>query len=115
MVLVKCDMGVGARYASLVRNARLRIKMWTEIEEEFNRTVSMVKRVTRKRYLLANQPQLRETLHLRDPYIDPLSVLQVRLLARYRAMPDADPEKEDVLRAILRSVNGISAGLQNTG
>ena len=115
MVLVKCDLGVGARYASLVRNARLRLKMWTEIEEEFNRTVSMVKRVTGKRSLLANQPQLRETLHLRDPYIDPLSVLQVRLLARYRAMSDADPEKEGVLRAILRSVNGISAGLQNTG
>jgi len=115
MVLVKCDLGVGARYASLVRNARLRVKMWTEIEEEFNRTVSMVKRVTGKRYLLANQPQLRETLHLRDPYIDPLSVLQVRLLARYRLMSDGDPEKEGVLRAILRCVNGISAGLQNTG
>ena len=115
MVLVKCDLGVGQRYASLVTNARLRKKLWTEIEGEFDRTVRMVRRVTGKRELLANQPQLRETLRLRDPYIDPLSVLQVQLLARYRAMPTSDPGKEDVLQAILRSVNGIAAGLQNTG
>ena len=115
MVLVKCDLGVGRRYASLVKDARLRKKLWTEIEEEFDRTVTMVRRVTGKRELLANQPQLRETLRLRDPYIDPLSVLQVQLLARYRGMSASDPEKDDVLRAILRSVNGIAAGLQNTG
>lgn len=115
MVLVKCDLAVGRRYASLVKDARLRKRLWTEIEQEFDRTVAMVRRVTGKRQLLANQPQLRETLRLRDPYIDPLSVLQVQLLARYREMSTTDPERDDVLQAILRSVNGIAAGLQNTG
>jgi phosphoenolpyruvate carboxylase len=71
--------------------------------------------VTGKHTLLADQPLLQETLRLRDPYIDPLSVLQAQMLARYRTLEETDPKRPALLEAILRSVNGIAAGLQNTG
>jgi phosphoenolpyruvate carboxylase len=89
--------------------------MWDEITGEYERTVAAVLRITGKRWLLGDQPQLRETLRLRDPYIDPLSVLQAGLLRRYRDMDENDPARAELLEAILRSVNGIAAGLQNTG
>ena len=115
MVMAKTDLGVGSRYLNLVAEATLRHQMWGEITAEYDRTVASVLHITGKRWLLADQPQLRETLRLRDPYIDPLSVLQAGLLQRYREMPETDPERELLLETILRSVNGISAGVQNTG
>ena len=115
MVMAKTDLGVGSRYRDLVGDQRLRRRMWSAITAEYDRTVGAVLRITGKQWLLADQPQLRETLRLRDPYIDPLSVLQAGLLQRYRSMPESDPERETVLENILRSVNGIAAGVQNTG
>lgn len=115
MVLAKSDLVVGRRYADLVSDPVLRARIWGEIVTEHDRTVAAVLRVTGKRGLLAGQRRLRETLRLRDPYIDPLSVLQATLLRRYRAMSPEDPQRQVVLEAILRSINGVAAGLQNTG
>jgi phosphoenolpyruvate carboxylase len=115
MVLAKTDLGVAGGYLDLVTDAGLRQRMWDEVTAEHERTVSAVLKVTGKRRLLADQPQLRETLRLRDPYIAPLSVLQAQMLARYRQLDESDPERPALLEAILRSVNGIAAGLQNTG
>lgn len=115
MLLAKTDLGVAGRYLELVRDPDLRARMWTEVSDEHTRTVAAIVRVTRKQALLADQPQLKETLRLRDPYIDPLSVLQAQMLARYRALDERDPGRAQLLEALLRTVNGIAAGLQNTG
>jgi phosphoenolpyruvate carboxylase len=115
MTLAKTDLGVASRYAELVRDPGLRERMWAEVTAEHARTLQAMVHVTGKHTLLADQPLLRETLRLRDPYIDPLSVLQAQMLARYRALDEADPQRPALLEAILRSVNGIAAGLQNTG
>jgi len=115
MALAKTDLGVGRRYLELVADHDLRERLWGEIESEHARTVSAVLRLTGKRELLGGQPQLRETLRLRDPYIDPLSVLQAQMLREYRSMPPDDPARREVFEAILRTINGIAAGLQNTG
>ena len=115
MVLAKTDLGVAGRYLELVRDPALRDRMWTEVTEEHARTVAAMLQVTRKPTLLADQPQLKETLRLRDPYIDPLSVLQAQMLARYRDLPAGDGLRPALLEALLRTVNGIAAGLQNTG
>jgi len=115
MTLAKIDLGVADRYFELVSDPGLRRRMRAEVTAELNRTLEAMVHVTGKHTLLADQPLLRETLHLRDPYIDPLSVLQAQMLARYRALGDSDPERPALLEAILRSVNGIAAGLQNTG
>ncbi|HET9051626.1 MAG TPA: phosphoenolpyruvate carboxylase, partial [Candidatus Dormibacteraeota bacterium] len=90
MVLAKTDLGVGSRYRELVDDQALRDRMWNEISAEHDRTVAAVLRITGKQWLLGDQPQLRETLRLRDPYIDPLSVLQAGLLHRYRDLPEGD-------------------------
>ena len=115
MTLAKTDMGVASRYFELVRDPELRERMRVEVTAEHARTLQAVLHITGKRTLLADQPLLQETLRLRDPYIDPLSVLQAQMLARYRALDEADPQRAALLEAILRSVNGIAAGLQNTG
>jgi phosphoenolpyruvate carboxylase len=115
MTLAKTDLGVASRYFELVSDPGLRERMWAEVTAEHRRTLEAMVQVTRKQSLLADQPLLRETLRLRDPYIDPLSVLQAQMLARYRALDEADPQRPALLEAILRSVNGIAAGLQNTG
>jgi phosphoenolpyruvate carboxylase len=115
MTLAKTDLGVAGRYLELVGDAGLRARMWAEITAEHERTVAAMLRVTAKEALLADQPLLQETLRLRDPYIDPLSVLQAQMLDRYRHMEPDAPERTALREAILRSVNGIAAGLQNTG
>jgi len=115
MTLAKTDLGVASRYFELVSDAGLRSRMWEEASAEHRRTLEAMVHVTGRQTLLADQPLLRETLRLRDPYIDPLSVLQAQMLARHRTLDESDPQRPALLEAILRSVNGIAAGLQNTG
>ena len=86
MAIFKADLGVASRHAELVTDGALRERMWTEVTGEHARTLEAMARVTGRAALLADQPQLRETLRLRDPYIDPLSVLQAQMLSRYRAL-----------------------------
>ena len=75
----------------------------------------MLRRVTGRDRLLDEAPVLQRSIALRNPYVDSLSELQVRLLARLRALPADDPERDRVLRLVQLTVNGVAAGLQNTG
>ena len=75
----------------------------------------MLRRVTGRERLLDEAPVLQRSIALRNPYVDSLSELQVRLLARLRALPAGDPERDRVLRLVQLTVNGVAAGLQNTG
>lgn len=115
MVLVKADMRIARHYAGLVVDASERRRLFSAIEAEFDRTVAAVLRITDQRSILERQPQLLTSLRLRDPYIDPMSYLQVRLLRELRALPTGDPHRGPRLEAVLRTINGIAAGLQNTG
>ena len=117
MILAKADMSIARRYASLAqaggdgRGAR----RWTMIEAEYHRTVAALLRVTGRDRLLDGAPVLQRSIALRNPYIDSLSELQVRLLARLRTMSPDDPDRDRVLRLVQLTVNGVAAGLQNTG
>ena len=115
MVLVKADMRIARQYAGLVGNERERTRLFSNIEAEFHRTVATVLEITAQRTMLERQPQLLASLRLRDPYIDPMSYLQVRLLRELRQLPPGDPGRAPRLEAVLRTINGIAAGLQNTG
>jgi phosphoenolpyruvate carboxylase len=82
------------------------------IRHEYEHTVREVLRATGSPELLAGQPVLRRTLQVRSAYLEPLHHLQIELLGRRRALDEPDPE---ILRALLLTVNGIAAGMRNTG
>ncbi|HYF19090.1 MAG TPA: phosphoenolpyruvate carboxylase [Ramlibacter sp.] len=111
MVLAKSDLALASRYAGLIGDARLRKRIFGAIEAEWRRTVDALHLITGERQRLAGNPALQRSIRHRFPYIDPLHHLQVELVRRYRA-GKAD---EDVRRGIHISINGIAAGLRNTG
>lgn len=114
MSLAKADMGVARLYASLAAGPG-DDRRWQAIETEYRRTVALVMRLTGHERLLDGSPVLQRSVTLRNPYVDSLSELQVRLLARLRALAPDDPERDRVLRLVQLTVNGVAAGLQNTG
>ena len=111
MVLAKSDLALGSRYAELVGDGKLRRKVFTQIEAEWQRTVQALTLLTGEKQRLAGNAALQRSIRHRFPYIDPLHHLQVELMRRYRA-GQAD---ERVRRGIHISINGIAAGLRNTG
>ena len=111
MVLSKTDMGIASRYAELVEDVELRERIFGAINQEWETTVEMLFAVTGNTTLLQDNPAFARSLMTRTPYIDPLNHLQVSLLQRHRA-GDND---EKVKRAIHLSINGIAAGLRNSG
>ncbi len=111
MVLAKSDLALASRYAELVGDARLRKRIFTVIEAEWHRTAEALTLITGDRQRLTNNPSLQRSIRHRFPYIDPLHHLQVELVRRYR---DGKAD-ERVQRGIHISINGIAAGLRNTG
>ena len=111
MALAKADLGIASLYASLVPDSGLRDRVFSKLQAEFNRTLSSLLAVTGQRELLEKNQVLARSIRLRNPYVDPMSLIQVDLLRRKRAGEDTD----SVNRAIAGTINGISAGLRNTG
>jgi len=111
MVLAKSDLALASRYSELVADARLRKKVFTAIEQEWHRTADALTRITGDRQRLAHNTALARSIRHRFPYIDPLHHLQVELVRRWRAGQD----DERVQTGIHISINGIAAGLRNTG
>ncbi len=114
MTLAKADIGVARLYAGLAEGPDAPA-IWERIEVEHERTVRLLLRVTGRTRLLDGQPTLQRSIELRNPYVDSLSELQVRLLARLRRLPPGDPSRAELLRLVQLAVNGIAAGLRNTG
>ncbi len=111
MALAKSDLALGALYAELVPDARLRRRIFGAIEAEWHRTHAALEAITGHAQRLANNTALARSIAHRFPYIDPLHHLQVELIRRYRA----GNQEEKVKRGIHLSINGIAAGLRNTG
>ncbi|WP_158750757.1 phosphoenolpyruvate carboxylase [Acidobacterium sp. S8] len=111
MALAKTDLGIASLYAALVPDVAMRKRVFSKIEAEFNRTLNAVLTVTAQKELLENNRMLAHSIRLRNPYVDPMSLIQVDLLRRKRAGEDTD----EINRAIAGTINGISAGLRNTG
>jgi phosphoenolpyruvate carboxylase len=111
MVLAKCDFGIASRYAELVRDAGLRASVFARIQDEWQLTVKFLLEITGHDTLLQTNPTLARSFRNRSPYIDPMNHLQVTLLRRLRA----GEQDEVVKRAILLTINGIAAGLRNSG
>jgi phosphoenolpyruvate carboxylase len=110
MVLAKADLCIAAAFSRLSDD--LHERFFPLIEQEFRRTRDAILRLKGTDQLLANDPRLAQSIRLRNPYVDPMSMLQVDLLHRWRAGGSAD---DDLLRALVACVNGVARGLQNTG
>nr|WP_281422000.1 phosphoenolpyruvate carboxylase [Candidimonas humi] len=117
MVLAKTDLAIARRYSLLVPDKKLRTRVFGAIEREHALTLEMF-RLASCRELLDDNPQLRASLNERFAYIDPLNHLQVELLQRHRGSPSGGKgadEESSTQRAIHMTINGIAAGLRNSG
>jgi phosphoenolpyruvate carboxylase len=111
MALAKADFSIARLYASLVDDEGLRERVFTTLKQEFDLTQRMVLAITQQTTLLQTNTVLERSIRLRNPYVDPMSLIQVELIRRKR-QGDNSPELN---RAITATINGISAGLRNTG
>ena len=115
MVLAKSDLALASRYAELMPDTRLRKQVFAAIEAEWKRTADALALITGEKQRLVNNAALQRSMRHRFPYIDPLHHLQVELVRRYRAGEQQADRDERVRRGIHISINGIAAGLRNTG
>lgn len=110
MVLAKADLGIAEYYSELAGDAHE--KFFPLIQQEFELTRELILEYSERSELLEGDRTLQRAIMLRNPYVDPMSIMQVDLLRRWRATDRQDP---DLFEALLASVNGIAQGLQNTG
>ena len=115
MVIAKSDMAIAARYVELVEDRKLGKRIFARIEAEWQRTNEALSLITGEKDRLASNPALARSIEHRFPYLDPLNHLQVELMRRYRHRRADDPSIERVQRGIHISINGLAAGLRNTG
>ncbi|MEI6777935.1 MAG: phosphoenolpyruvate carboxylase [Chloroflexales bacterium] len=113
MIMSKADMGIARQYADLVEDQVLAGRVFALIEAEFLRTARMICAVAEITEILDTEPVLRRSIQQRNPYVDPLSYIQLELLRRLR--DDSHADQEQLETTVLMSINGIAAGLKNTG
>jgi phosphoenolpyruvate carboxylase len=109
--MAKADLGIARDYSGLVKNATLRKRVFSMLEEEFLRSRRMILRVTGQRELLGRNRVLARSIRLRNPYVDPMSLIQVELLRRKQQ----GQQNSDLEYPLGATINGIAAGLHNTG
>jgi len=109
----RADMSISELYSQLA-GPDIGPALFKDIRDEFELTKKHVLSITGGDELLHEEPWLKHSIRVRNPYVDPMNYIQVELLKKLRANPDG-PESDAIRQAILQSVNGIAAGLQNVG
>ena len=115
MVLAKSDLRIAARYVELVDDKRMARRIFAAIRAEWDSTHQALSLITGEAERLQSNPALARSIEHRFPYLDPLNHLQVELMRRYRNRNEGDPANERLQRGIHLSINGVAAGLRNTG
>jgi len=113
--LLKADMGIAALYAELAPDRELGQRLFATIKDEFERTRAAVLSISGHSDLMQSEPVTQNAVRLRNPYVDPLNYIQVEMLRRLRSLPESDPETENLRETVILTINGIAAGLKNTG
>jgi phosphoenolpyruvate carboxylase len=116
MSLLKADLGIASLYVDLVPDKALGHELFRAIRAEYDRTRDLVLSVSGHANLLDEEPITQHAVQLRNPYVDPLNYIQVEMLRRIRALPDQESEEAQSIREVITiTINGIAAGLRNTG
>ena len=115
MILAKGDFTISKEYASLVEPQELGEKIYEDLKLQFDQTREMIMLITDQKEILENNEMLQRSIQLRNPYVDPLSYIQVELLRRLHSKSFSASDQNDLEQAIFLSINGIAAGLRNTG
>jgi phosphoenolpyruvate carboxylase len=116
MSLLKADLGIAALYSALVPDRALAESIFARIRAEYDRTREAILAVTGHDELMDADPVIQRSIQLRNPYVDPLNYVQIEVLRRLRALPDPEgPEAERLREVIVLTINGVAAGLRNTG
>jgi phosphoenolpyruvate carboxylase len=114
--LVKADLDIAALYVDLVKNQDVARYLFAKIKEEYERTLEAILSISGHTTLLELEPINQNAVLLRNPYIDPLNYIQVEMLRRVRSLSDPNSSEADELREVIfLTINGIAAGLKNTG
>ena len=112
MILAKADLTIARLYADLLEDQSLAARIFGQIELKYQRSVDVICQITGQSALLDRMPILQKSIQSRNPYVDPLSLIQLVLLRRLRAGADSD---EELQTAVLESINGVASALKNTG
>lgn len=117
MALAKADLRIAERYVAMVSPAGVRDRIWGLIRDEFEQTQDTLLGITSQAALLDREPMLQRSIMRRNPYVDPLSFIQLELLRRFRAdrANDGEDTSDVYLRPVLLTINGIAGALKNTG
>jgi phosphoenolpyruvate carboxylase len=115
MALAKADLLIAREYAAMINDDTIRARIFSQIEEEYTKTKQLILEITGQADILDNTPVIQESIRLRNPYVDPLSYLQVQLLTELRSLRSQGNDDAELLREVLLTINGIAAGLRNTG
>lgn len=112
MALMKADMNTAKEYLDLVQDKTMAERIYNNILDEYNRTRSALLQISGNEELLAHTPNIRESVRRRNPYVDPLNFLQVDLIHKLR---ETENPSEELVTEVLLTINGVAAGLVNTG
>lgn len=115
MALAKADLLIAKEYGRMIKDQDIAERIFSQIEQEFELTSQLILQITGQQDILDNVPVIQESIRLRNPYVDPLSYLQVELLSELRSMREKNEDDAELLREVLLTINGIAAGLRNTG
>jgi phosphoenolpyruvate carboxylase len=115
MALFKAEMNIAKEYSTLCKDPKVAERIYKIINNEYQRTVTQILNIIHCNELLEENPSLQLSLIRRNPYLDPLCHIQVKILRRYRELEQGDHEKELWQAPLLRSINAIATGMRNTG
>ncbi len=115
MALIKADLATAEEYTKMVNDEEVRKRIFDQITDEYNLTKDIVLRITGQAELMDHKTNLKESVRLRNPLVDPLNLFQVDLISLLRSGSDDDKKAEDLLTEVLLTINGVAAGLRNTG
>jgi phosphoenolpyruvate carboxylase len=120
LALAKADMGIASRYAAMIDEGDAADEIWEAIRSEYDRSVRAVLAVTEQPELLGGVPWLQKSIRERNPYTDPLNLIQIELIKRLRKLdaaedPEANAERERLRELVRLSIQGVAAGLRTTG